>query len=153
MGVAINRIEDLTIDLTEEMRVGAGLEDTFAALLEQMGPLNETHDHKPLPMKLEAWPGGRWYRDLGENNGHFWGVVQAIKRPTLLEICGPLAMSAGVSSNLQYRLKEADGGTVITLRHNAFGLVPADFRGGFRQGWEHLMNRVRQQAEAGKAKR
>lgn len=151
--MVINRIEDLTIDVTEEIHVGAGLEDTFGALLEQLGPSNETHDRKPLPMKLEAWPGGRWYRDFGGNNGHFWGVVQAIKRPTLLEIYGPLAMSAGVSSNLQYRLKEAHGGTLITLRHNAFGIVPADFRGGFRQGWEYLMERVCKQAEAGKAKR
>ena len=46
-----------------------------------------------MPMKLEAWPGGRWYRDLGDGNGHFWGHVQAIKRPTLLEISGPLFMS------------------------------------------------------------
>ena len=36
-------------------------------------------------MKIEAWPGGRWYRDLGDDNGHFWGNVQAIKQPTLLE--------------------------------------------------------------------
>ena len=46
-----------------------------------------------LSLKLEAWPGGRWYRDLGNNTGHFWGHVQAIKPPTLLEICGPLMMS------------------------------------------------------------
>ena len=46
-----------------------------------------------MPMKLEAWPGGRWYRDLGDGNGHYWGTVQAIKRPTLLEFCGPLFAS------------------------------------------------------------
>ena len=44
-------------------------------------------------MKIELWPGGSWYRDLGDGNGHFWGNVQAIKRPTLLEITGPLFMS------------------------------------------------------------
>ena len=59
-----------------------------------------------MPMKIEAWPGGRWFRDLGDNNGHFWGHVQAIKRPTLLEITGPLFMSYAVVSNLQYRLSE-----------------------------------------------
>jgi uncharacterized protein YndB with AHSA1/START domain len=42
-----------------------------------------------MPMVLEARPGGRWFRDLGGNDGHFWGLVQAIKRPTLLEITGP----------------------------------------------------------------
>ena len=46
-----------------------------------------------MPMKIEPWPGGRWYRDLGNDNGHFWGHVQAIKQPTLLEIYGPLFMS------------------------------------------------------------
>jgi len=55
-----------------------------------MGPGFETPDGTSLQMKLEAWPGGRWYRDLGNNMGHFWGHVQAIKAPNLIEICGPL---------------------------------------------------------------
>jgi len=71
------RIEDLTLGITEEIHVRASLDDTFAALLEQLGPYNGA-ESGPMPMKLEAWPGGRWYRDLGDNNGHFWGVVQAI---------------------------------------------------------------------------
>ena len=52
------------------------------------------------------------------------GHVQAIKRPTLLEIAGPLMMSFAVASNVQYRLKDVDGGTLITLRHTALGLFP-----------------------------
>ena len=87
------RIEDLTLNVTEEIHVRATLEATFTALLEQLGPFNAVADDKPMPMKIEPWPGGRWYRDLGDGNGHFWGVVQAIKRPTLLEITGPLFMS------------------------------------------------------------
>ena len=67
----------------------ASIEVTFAALLDHLGPYNETQVDRPMPMKLEAWPGGRWYRDLGDNSGHYWGAVQAIKKPTLLEICGP----------------------------------------------------------------
>ena len=80
------RIEDLTLNVTEEIHVRASLEATFTALLEQLGPFNAVADDKPMPMKIEPWPGGRWYRDLGDGNGHFWGVVQAIKRPRLLEI-------------------------------------------------------------------
>jgi len=87
-----------------------------------------------MPMKLEAWPGGRWYRDLGGNNGHFWGVVQAIKRPTLLEITGPLFMSYPVVSNVQYRLSEKDGGTLLTFNHTALGLILEDHREEFRRG-------------------
>jgi len=99
------RIEDMTLNIIEEIHVRASLDATFAALLEQLGPNNETGEGRPMPMKIEPWPGGRWYRDLGENNGHFWGNVQAIKRPTLLEICGPLFMSYPAVSNVQYRLR------------------------------------------------
>src|SRR5439155_1030474 len=95
------------------------LDITFQALLEQLGPENETPE-RPMPMKLEAWPGGRWFRDLGDGNGHFWGSVQAIKRPSLLEITGPLFMSYAVVSNLQYRLSEEPGGTLIRFHHQAF---------------------------------
>ena len=52
-----------------------------------MGPERRMHG-TPMPMTLEPWPGGRWFRDLGDNNGHLWGHVQAIKPPTLLEITG-----------------------------------------------------------------
>jgi len=95
---------ELTLTITQEIKVKASLEDTFAAILEEIGPSNEGHEGTPMPMKIEAWPGGRWYRDLGSDNGHLWGHVQSIKRPTLLEITGPLFLSTAVFSNLQYRL-------------------------------------------------
>jgi uncharacterized protein YndB with AHSA1/START domain len=141
-------IEDLTLNITEEMHVAAPVHTTFDALLEQMGPYNETPEGKPLPMKIEPWPGGRWYRDLGGNDGHFWGVVQAIKRPGLLEITGPLFMSLAVVSNLQYRLTEVNGGTVIVLRHSAFGFIPDDYRGGITTGWKFIMAQAAKRAEA-----
>jgi len=140
-------IENLSLTVTEEIRVRSSLATTFAALLEEMGPSNEGHNGAPMPMTLEPWPGGRWFRDLGDNNGHLWGHVQAIKRPTLLEITGPLMMSFAVASNLQYRLKEIDGGTLITLRHTALGLFPDGYRDALSQGWPLLFDRVRRRVE------
>ena len=93
-------------------------------------------------MKIEAWPGGRWYRDLGDNNGHFWGHVQAIKRPTLLEITGPLFMSYPVVSNLQYRLSEEDGGTLIKFHHSALGLIQDEHRKGMDTGMDAYARRA-----------
>ena len=148
MNLTAPTLENLTLNLNQEIHVRASLDTTFAALLEQIGPHNETHDGKPLPMKIEPWPGGRWNRDLGQDNGHFWGLVQAIKRPTLLEIHGPLMLSYPVISNLQYRLTEADGGTLITFRHTALGFIPDDFKTGMATGWTHLVTRIRKQAEA-----
>jgi len=145
----ISGIESLTLIVTQEIHVRASLEITFAALLEQIGPENESVQGK-MPMKLEAWPGGRWFRDLGDGNGHFWGHVQAIKRPTLLEITGPLFMSNAVVSNLQYRLSEGNGGTLIKFHHKAFGAIQEDHRGGVGQGWGHLNARIKARAEGSK---
>ena len=141
------RIEDLTLNITEEVHVRASLEGTFAALLEQLGPYNEIPSGALMPMKLEAWPGGRWYRDLGDGNGHFWAVVQAIKRPTLLEFAGPLFMSNPVVSNVQYRLSEEAGGTLIKFRHSALGVVAEDHRAGTSKGWAYINENVRKRAE------
>jgi hypothetical protein len=141
-------IEDLTLSITQEIHVRASLEATFAALLEQLGPQNDTPDGNPIPMKIEPWPGGRWYRDLGGENGHFWGNVQAIKRPTLLEITGPLFMSYPVVSNLQYRLSQVDGGTLIKFHHTALGLILDEHRAGVGKGWTHINESIRKRAEA-----
>ena len=146
--MAVTALDNLTLDLTEEIRIHASPDATFEALLEEMGPHNTGVGGVPMPMVLEARPGGRWYRDLGDDNGHFWGHVQAIKRPTLLEITGPLFMSMPVVSNLQYRLKEVDGGTLISFRHSALGFIPDDFRQGLMRGWAALHDRVRTQAQA-----
>jgi len=140
-------IESCTLLVTQEIHVRASLEQTFEALLEQLGPENETPEAK-MPMKLEAWPGGRWFRDLGNNNGHFWGHVQAIKRPTLLEITGPLFMSYGVVSNLQYRLSDEGGGnTLIKFHHKAFGLIHEEHRRGVNQGWTKINSLIKARAE------
>ena len=147
MVVTAPTLENLTFTLTQEMRVHASLETTFDALLEQMGPANELPDGTPFPMRIEPRPGGRWFRDLGDDNGHFWGLVQAIKRPTLVEITGPLFMSYPAVSNVQYRLTEDAGGTLLTFRHSALGLITEEHRQGLARGWMPLLDRVKRHAE------
>ena len=146
------KIEDLTLNITEEIHVRAPLDVTFAALLDQLGPYNETPNGAPMPMKLDPWPGGRWYRELGDNNGHFWAVVQAIKRPTLLEFAGPLFMSYPVVSNVHYRLSEEPGGTLIKFRHSALGMISDEHRVGVSKGWGYMNEGVRKRAEAARSR-
>ena len=140
-------LDNLSLTVKDEVLVRASLEDTFDSVIAQMGRLNETPDGQSFPMTLESWPGGRWFRDLGGSNGHLWGHVQSIKRPTLLEIYGPLFMSYPVMSNLQYRLKEVDDGTLIVFQHLAFGLISDDHRRGVSAGWRPLLERIRTTAE------
>ena len=136
-------------EILKDEEIAAPIEIVFETILEQMGPHNEGAENSPMPMKLEAWPGGRWFRDLGSNTGHFWGQVQAIKPPTLLEICGPLFMSSPTASNIQYRLTEANGVTRVQFVHRAMGLIPEGLRDGtnVNKGWGSLLTRIRNSAE------
>ncbi len=134
-----------TFEIVKEEEIAAPIGIVFETILEQMGPLNSTPE-KPMPMKLEAWPGGRWFRDLGNNAGHFWGVVQAIKPPSLLEISGPLFMSTPAVSNIQYRLTEENGLTQVRFVHRAMGWIGETDR-GVDAGWTDLITRIRTAAD------
>jgi hypothetical protein len=101
-------------------------------------------------MMLEAWPGGRWYRDLGKDNGHMWGHVQAIKRPELLEIYRPLFMSFPATSNLQYRLTAEGNATILRFVHTAMGLIPDEVSSNVSTGWDNLLGHIRTAAESKK---
>jgi uncharacterized protein YndB with AHSA1/START domain len=141
------KVDDFTLSIVQEIQVQAPIAATFESLLEQIGPANERGEGDPMPMVIEPWPGGRWYRDLGNGNGHFWANVQAIKRPNLLEFCGPLFASSPFVSNVQYRLSEKDGGTLIVFRHTALGFLPEEQRKGVQGGWASMNERVKKAAE------
>ena len=144
MAVIIQEQVVQAFEIMKEEEIATPVDIVFETILEQMGPLNSTPE-KPMPMKLEAWPGGRWFRDLGDNTGHFWGVVQAIKPPSLLELSGPLFMSTPAVSNIQYRLREDNGVTHLRFVHRAMGWI-RDADRGVDAGWTDLINRIRSAA-------
>lgn len=127
--------------------IAAPIEITFEALLDQLGPDGEMPGGKPFPMKIEPWPGGRWFRDLGDNAGHLWGHVQVIKPPALLEIHGPLMMSYAATNHLQYRLTADKNVTRLQFVHRAMGTILPEHRDGVQQGWTYWLERIRARAE------
>jgi uncharacterized protein YndB with AHSA1/START domain len=136
-----------SFEICKEIEISAPIEIAFEAVLDQLGPEGQMPGGKPFPMKIEPWPGGRWYRDLGNNSGHLWGHVQVIKPPTLLEICGPLMMSYPALNHLQYRLKAEGGVTRLAFLHRAMGSIPPEHRDGFPEGWKYWLERIRELAE------
>jgi hypothetical protein len=140
-------IENMMLRVAQEIRVRASLEKTFASILEELGPQSQRPDGTSMQMKLEAWPGGRWYRDLGEGKGHYWATVQSYKPCELLEFCGPLFMSQPVANNVIYRLSQEGNETVIKFCHTAFGPIQPEHRDGVTKGWTHMNTRVRERAE------
>jgi uncharacterized protein YndB with AHSA1/START domain len=141
-----------SFEIVKETEIKAPIEIAFQAVLDVLGPHGEMPDGKPFPMKIEAWPGGRWYRDLGNNSGHLWGHVQVIKPPTLLEICGPLMMSYAAANHLQYRLKAEGNVTRVEFMHRALGAIEDHHRDGLSQGWGYWLDHVRKLAESKNSK-
>jgi hypothetical protein len=144
-----------TIDIRKEVLIEAPVDVAFQAVLEELGPGGVMPDGTPFPMKIEAWPGGRWFRDLGNNSGHLWGHVQVIKPPPhpqpLLELSGPMFMSYPGLNFVQYRLVPEGSGTRLKLTHRAMGLIPTDHMEGVHEGWEHGIKRIKQLAEQRKS--
>jgi Activator of Hsp90 ATPase homolog 1-like protein len=104
-------------------------------------------DGKPFPRVIEPWPGGRWYRDLGNQSGHLWGHVQVIKPPTFLEFCGPMFMSFPGVNHLQCRLTADGDATRLKFTHQAMGLIPEEMRMRVGEGWDYILKRINQIAK------
>lgn len=136
-----------TLNLVKETEVAAPIEIAWAATLAELGPEGQMPDGTAFPMTFEAWPGGRWFRDLGDNAGHLWGHVQVIKPPKLIEVNGPMFMSYPAVSHVQYRLLTEGDGTRIRITHRAMGLIPQDHLEGVHEGWEYALKRIREIAE------
>jgi uncharacterized protein YndB with AHSA1/START domain len=134
-------------EIRKEIEIAAPIEIAFQAVLDELGPEGRMPNGQSLSMKIEPWPGGRWYRDLGNNAGHLWGHVQVIKPPTLLEITGPTAMSYAAVNHVQYRLKQENGKTRLTFVHSAMGLILPEHRDGMSDGWAKWLDQIRELAE------
>ena len=70
-----------SLEICKEIEISAPIDIAFEATLDELGPEGQMPGGKPFPMKIEPWPGGRWYRDLGNNSGHLWGHVQRVAAP------------------------------------------------------------------------
>ncbi len=138
--------EEFLLQIQKEIDIAARPPVVFESILEQIGPGADLPDGSAMPMVIEPWPGGRWYRDLGHNAGHFWGHVQVIKPPQLLEITGPMFMSYPVVSHVQYRLTPQGNGTRLVLLHRAMGTISPEHRAGVNKGWEHILAGIQRRA-------
>ena len=139
-----------TIDIRREVEIAALAQAVWAAVLDENGPGGQNYDGTPMPRVIEAWPGGRWFRDLGKGVGHLWGHVQVIKPPTLLEINGPMFMSYPGVNFIQYRLTPQGAGTRLAFVHRAMGLIPPDHATGVVKGWEFIIKRIGEKATGAK---
>ena len=138
--------ESRTLDVEQEIEIKAAPGDVYEGLIDRLTNL-EGQDGVNIPFVLERWPGGRWFRDLGNGQGHLWGFVQSIKPPTLIEFIGPMFMSYPVSGHLIARLTPIPGGTKVSFRHRAYGLIEEDHMEGVKDGWDRMFKRLKKMCE------
>jgi len=147
MDKSIATSPNFVLHVHQETEIRATAPVVFESILDQAGPGMTLQDGTPMPLRLEAWPGGRWYRDLGNNTGHLWGHVQVIKPPTLLELYGPMFMSYAAISHVQYRVTEKGNVSVLALTHRAIGEISPEHREGVTRGWNKLLANIKARAQ------
>ena len=135
-------IDDLTLDLTQSIDVKADIGDVFRSVVYRLGEGSSNPKQESLHMILEQWPGGRWFRDLGNGIGHLWGHVQVIKPPVLLELSGPMFMSYPALNHVEVKLEQQAGGTHVVLRHRAVGMIEQAHRDGVGHGWANILQHI-----------
>lgn len=140
------KIEDLTMDVEQSVDIKASLDKAFKGVLHRFGPGSSVMPGKPMPMIMEHFAGGRWYRDRGEGVQHLWGLVQVFKPPVLIELCGPMFMSAPVINHIEIKLAETKSGCRVTLRHRAVGLIDPEFRKA-KEGWGFALGELKKECE------
>jgi hypothetical protein len=145
-GLATNAEDVQILDLEKEIEIAAPIDLVYESLLEQIGPYCQIPDGNPIPMILEQWPGGRWYRDLGGNAGWCWGHVQVIEPPARLEIWGPHFMQYPAVTHFQYLLSERDGLTLLKFHYLVVGQLREEDRASVSRC--DFMHRVRAMAES-----
>lgn len=140
-------LNDLHLDVEQTVEIKAAPGDVFEGLIQHMCHLEGEEGRPPVKLRLERWPGGRWFRDLDGGNGHLWGFVQSIKPPTLLELFGPMFMSQPVSGHIIVRLTPVPGGTKLVFKNDMFGMIPPDVREGLSEGWDSMLAAIKRDAE------
>jgi hypothetical protein len=132
--------EEMTLDVEQQVEIKADIGDVFKGVLYRLGEGNASADGTSLNMTLEEWAGGRWFRDRGEGIQHLWGHLQVIKPPVLIELSGPMFMSYPALNHLEFKLDQVAGGTKVTLRHRAIGMIDPEHRENIGTGWKHLID-------------
>ncbi len=136
------KLEEMTLDLEQHVEVKADIGDVFKGVLHRFGEGSTNSKGESMQMILEQWAGGRWFRDRGNGIGHLWGHVQVIKPPVLLELSGPMFMSYPALNHVEVRLDQIAGGTKVTLRHRAIGLLDSSHRENVGTGWRHYLDSI-----------
>jgi len=70
-----------------------------------------------------------------------------IKPPVLLELSGPMFMSYPALNHLEAKVEKTPGGSKVTFRHRAIGMIDPEHRKGVTKGWNHMLEQLKKACE------
>lgn len=102
------------------------------------GPAQVQLDLRPLGALAEFWQ---------DNGFAMWGHVSHVDPGITLELTGPCGMGAAVHGVFSFHLEDRDGGVLLTLVHDAMGVLRSELRETYEYGWNTMMTTLRTLAE------
>lgn len=135
-------VDQFRTTIERSIEIDAAPEAIFESVLEDMADIRGP-EGQPMNFKIESFPGGRWYRDLGDNTGHLWGHVQVIKPPKVIEVYGPLMISAAAISHVTYRVVTDGPVNTLKITHKLFGDFDPKIPAMVGTGWQMAAERVK----------
>ena len=130
-----------TLSILKEGLIAAPPKIVWESIVAELESFDD-HRGNVMKFKFEQFPGGRLFRDLGNDAGHLWAHVQVIKPAKVLELVGPMFMSFPVSSHVQYKLTPEGEDTRLVLHHRAVGLIPDEMSESVTSGWGMVFDSI-----------
>lgn len=97
-------------------------------------------------MNLQLGPHGSLTERWGKDGFATWGQVSLLEPGSTLELTGPCGMGA-VHGVFSFHLEERDDGVLLTLTHDAFGVIREEIQGDYEEAWRMMLLRLKELAE------
>lgn len=141
------------IHIEQNITIQALREDVFDAVTKEISAWWSApyfHASETKQLVLEAKVGGRFYEDIGDNEGMLLATVMFIKRPDELRMMGPMGMVGPVQGVILFQFEMKDDGTLLKLSHRMVGEVSEEIETAYSGGWQELLStRLRNYVEQG----
>jgi hypothetical protein len=150
MSIETPSLDGMQLRIEKTIDVDAPPAVAFQSILDELAAIPDGKG-EAMKFKLEAWPGGRWFRDTGNDTGHLWGHVSVIKPPRVLELTGPLMIPSATINHVSYRVTpRGEDASTITMVHTGVGAFDEKMAANMEQGWGNIADAIKRRADGAK---
>ena len=138
------KVDHMNIDhmkIVHTVQIDAPPERVWSALTEELSEwwgkgyrLNDNSER----LVLEVRPGGE-FREEWPGGGAIWATVSAVTEGEQLWLDGDIGMRGPVKGFVHLDLESHDGGTRLSLAHEAVGLISDGQQDDYHNGWHELL--------------